>query len=108
MIIIRTLSVYFIITIHLLSAADNFYQEIRVFHADSSILQSLNNLGIPLDHVRKNKDESLDVVVTMEEAHALLEIGILFDVRQHDLTEYFVTRSMPGIERDFPPRVYAG
>ena len=102
MIIIRTLSVYFIITIHLLSAADNFYQEIRVFHADSSILQSLNNLGIPLDHVRKNKDESLDVAVTMEEAHALLELGILFDVRQHDLTEYFVTRSMPGIERDFP------
>jgi len=102
MIIIRTLSVYFIITIHLLSAADNIYQEIRVFHADPSTLQSLNNLGIPLDHVRKNKDESLDVVVTMEEAHALLEIGIPFDVRQHDLTEYFVTRSMPGIERDFP------
>ena len=102
MIIIRTLSVYFIITIHLLSAADNIYQEIRVFHADPSTLQSLNNLGIPLDHVRKNKDESLDVVVTMEEAHVLLEIGIPFDVRQHDLTEYFVTRSMPGIERDFP------
>ena len=102
MIIIRTLSVYFIITIHLLSAADNFYQEIRVFHADPSTLQSLNNLGIPLDHVRKNKDESLDVVVTMEEAHVLLEIGIPFDVRQHDLTEYFVTRSIPSIERDFP------
>jgi hypothetical protein len=102
MIIIRTLSVYFIITIHLLSAADNIYQEIRVFHADPSTLQSLNNLGIPLDHVRKNKDESLDVVVTMEEAHVLLEIGIPFDVRQHNLTEYFVTRSMPGIERDFP------
>ena len=100
--IIRTLSVYFIITIYLLSAEDNIYQEIRVFHADPSTLQSLNNLGIPLDHVRKNKDESLDVVVTMEEAHALLEIGIPFDVRQHDLTEYFVTRSMPGIERDFP------
>ena len=102
MIIIRTLSVYFIITIHLLSAADNIYQEIRVFHVDTSILQSLNNLGIPLDHVRKNKDESLDIVVTMEEAHGLLEIGIPFDVRQHDLTEYYVTRSMPGIERDFP------
>ena len=102
MIIIRALSVYFIITIHLVSAAENIYQEIRVFHADPSTLQSLNNLGIPLDHVRKNKDESLDVVVTMEEAHALLEIGIPFDVRQHDLTEYFVTRSMPGIERDFP------
>jgi len=100
--IIRTLSVYFIITIYLLSAEDNIYQEIRVFHADPSTLQSLNNLGIPLDHVRKNKDESLDVVVTMEEAHALLEIGIPFDVRQHDLTEYFVTRSMPDIERDFP------
>ena len=100
--IIRTLSVYFIITIYLLSAEDNIYQEIRVFHADPSTLQSLNNLGIPLDHVRKNKDESLDVVVTMEEAHALLEIGIPFDVRQHDLTKYFVTRSMPGIERDFP------
>ena len=102
MIIIRTLSVYFIITIHLLSAADNFYQEIRVFHADPSTLQSLNNLGIPLDHVRKNKDESLDVVVTMEEARALLEIGIPFDVRQHDLSEYFVNRSIPSIERDFP------
>ena len=100
--IIRTLSVYFIITIYLLSAEDNIYQEIRVFHADPSTLQSLNNLGIPLDHVRKNKDESLDVVVTMEEAHALLEIGISYEVRQHDLTEYFVTRSMPGIERDFP------
>jgi len=102
MIIIRALSVYFIITIHLVSAAENIYQEIRVFHADPSTLQSLNNLGIPLDHVRKNKDESLDVVVTMEEAHALLEIGISYEVRQHDLTEYFVTRSMPDIERDFP------
>ena len=102
MIIIRTLSVYLIITIHLVSAAENIYQEIRVFHADPSTLQSLNNLGIPLDHVRKNKDESLDLVVTMEEAHVLLEIGIPFDVRQHDLTKYFVTRSMPGIERDFP------
>ena len=102
MIIIRALLVYFIITIHLVSAAENIYQEIRVFHADPSTLQSLNNLGIPLDHVRKNKDESFDLVVTMEEAHVLLEIGIPFDVRQHDLTEYFVTRSMPGIERDFP------
>ena len=100
--IIRTLSVYFIITIYLLSAAENIYQEIRVFHADPSTLRSLNNLGIPLDHIRKNKDESLDVVVTMEEAHALLEIGISYEVRQHDLTEYFVTRSMPSIERDFP------
>ena len=100
--IIRILSVYFIITIHLLSARDYIYQEIRVFHADPSTLQSLNTLGIPLDHVRKNKDESLDLVVTMEEARALLEIGIPFDVRQHDLTEYFVTRSMPSIERDFP------
>jgi len=100
--IIRIISVYFIITIHLLSARDYIYQEIRVFHADPSTLQFLNNLGIPLDHVRKNKDESLDLVVTMEEARALLEIGIPFDVRQHDLTEYFVTRSMPGIERDFP------
>ena len=102
MIIIRTLSVYFIITIHFLLAADNFYQEIRVFHADQSTLQSLNNLGIPLDHIRKNKDGSIDIVVTLEEAHSLLEIGIPFDVRQPDLTAYFVNRSMPGIERDFP------
>ena len=58
MIIIRTLSVYFIITIHIILAADNFYQEIRVFHADPITLKSLNNLGIPLDHVHKNKDES--------------------------------------------------
>ena len=66
----RVISVYFIITIHLLSAGDYIYQEIRVFHSDPSTLQSLNNLGIPLDHVRKNKDESLDLVVTVEEAYA--------------------------------------
>jgi len=100
--IIRTIPVYFIITIHLLSAGDYIYQEIRVFHADPSTLQSLNNLGIPLDHVRKNKDGSLDLVVTMEESQALLEIGIPFDVLQYDLTEYFITRSIPGMERDFP------
>ena len=98
----RVISVYFIITIHLLSAGDYIYQEIRVFHSDPSTLQSLNNLGIPLDHVRKNKDESLDLVVTVEEAYALLKIGIPFDVLQHDLTEYFVSRSNPDIERDFP------
>ena len=100
--IIRTIPVYFIITIHLLSAGDYIYQEIRVFHADPSTLQSLNNLGIPLDHVRKNKDGSLDLVVKMEESQALLEIGIPFDVLQYDLTEYFITRSIPGMERDFP------
>ena len=100
--IIRTLSLYFIFMIYLLLGSDNIYQEIRVFHADQSTLQSLNNLGIPLDHIRKNKDGSIDIVVTMEEAHSLLEIGIPFDVRQPDLTAYFVNRSMPGIERDFP------
>ena len=100
--IIRIISVYFIITIHLLSAGDYIYQEIRVFHSDPSTLQSLNNLGIPLDHVRKNKDESLNLVVTEEESHALLKIGLPFDVLQHDLTEYFVSRSNPDIERDFP------
>ena len=100
--IIRIIPVYFIITIHLLSAGDYIYQEIRVFHADPSTLQSLNNLGIPLDHVRKNKDGSLDLVVKMEESQALLEIGIPFDVLQYDLTEYFITRSIPGMERDFP------
>ena len=100
--IICTIPVYFIITIHLLSAGDYIYQEIRVFHADPSTLQSLNNLGIPLDHVHKNEDGSLDLVVTMEESQALLEIGIPFDVLQYDLTEYFITRSIPGMERDFP------
>lgn len=100
--IIRPIPVYFIITIHLLSAGDYIYQEIRVFHADPSTLQSLHNLGIPLDHVHKNKDGSLDLVVTMEESQALLEIGIPFDVLQYDLTEYFITRSIPGMERDFP------
>lgn len=100
--IIRPIPVYFIITIHLLSAGDYIYQEIRVFHADPSTLQSLNNLGIPLDHVRKNKDGSLDLVLTMEESQALLEIGIPFDVLQYDLTEYFITRSILGMERDFP------
>ena len=100
--IIRIIPVYFIITIHLLSAGDYIYQEIRVFHADPSTLQSLNNLGIPLDHVRKNKDGSLDLVVKMEDSQALLEIGIPFDVLQYDLTEYFITRSIPGMERDFP------
>ena len=100
--IIRTIPVYFIITIHLLSAGDYIYQEIRVFHADPSTLQSLNNLGIPLDHVRKNKDGSLDLVVKMEDSQALLEIGIPFDVLQYDLTEYFITRSILGMERDFP------
>ena len=100
--IIRPIPVYFIITIHLLSAGDYIYQEIRVFHADPSTLQSLNNLGIPLDHVRKNKDGSLDLVVKMEDSQALLEIGIPFDVLQYDLTEYFITRSILGMERDFP------
>ena len=95
--IIRTISPYLIITIQLLFAGDYIYQEIRVFHTDPNTLQSLNNFGIPLDHVRKNKDGSLNLVVTMEESQALLEIGISFDVLQHNLTEYFVTRSTPGI-----------
>ena len=78
--IIRIISVYFIITIYLLSAGDDIYQEIRVLHADPNTLQSLNNLGIPLDHVKKYKDGSLNLVVTMGEAHTLLKIGITFDV----------------------------
>ena len=100
--IIRTISAYIIITIQLLLAGDYIHQEIRLFHSNSSTLQSLNNLGIPLDHVSKNKDGSLNLVVTMEESQDLSAIGIPFEVLQHDLTEYFVTRSTPDIERDFP------
>ena len=84
--IIRTISPYLIITIQLLFAGDYIYQEIRVFHADPNTFQSMNNFGIPLDHIRKNKDGSLNLVVTMEESQALLEIGISFDVLQHNLT----------------------
>ena len=58
-------------------------------------------LGIPLDHYQKNKDNSLDIILSTSEIGILMNNGIEFEIMQHDITNYYLSRSRPSINRDF-------
>ena len=94
--------IFFFITLNYLFAEQEIYQHIKINLHHTDQLLELYELGIPLDHYQKNKDNTLDIVLSTSEKNILVQNGINFQVIQDDLTNYYLNRSQPNIDRDFP------
>ena len=66
------------------------YQHIKINLHHTDQLLELYELGIPLDHYQKNKDNTLDIVLSTSEKNILVQNGINFQVIQDDLTNYYL------------------
>ena len=94
--------IFFFITLNYLFAEQEIYQHIKINLHHTDQLLELYELGIPLDHYQRNKDNTLDIVLSTSEKNILVQNGINFQVIQDDLTNYYLNRSQPNVDRDFP------
>ena len=84
-----------------LYAEQEIFQHIKInLYGNNQFIQ-LYELGIPLDHYKKNKDNTIDIILSESEKDILVDNDINFEVIQDDLTSYFLNRSQPSIDRDF-------
>ena len=94
--------ILFFITFNFLFAEKEIYQHIKINLHHTDQLLELYELGIPLDHYQKNKDNTLDIVLSKSEKNILVQNDINFQVIQDDLTNYYLDRSQPNVDREFP------
>ncbi len=76
------------------------YQQVRVFYTDSSDLQQIREVGIPLDHVRTKKNVFIDVVATREQVTDLEAAGFQIELIHEDVTAFYKSRFDPELKRD--------
>lgn len=94
--------IFFFFILNYLFAEQEIYQHVKINLHHTDQLLELYELGIPLDHYQKNKDNTLDIVLSTSEKNILVQNGINFQVIQDDLTNYYLNRSQPNVDRDFP------
>ena len=90
--------VIFYITFNFLFANPEIHKHVKI---NLYFTNQLLELGIPLDHYQKNKDNSLDIILSTSEIDILMNNGIEFEIIQDDITNYYLSRSRPSIDRDF-------
>ena len=90
--------VIFYITFNFLFANPEIHKHVKI---NLYFTNQLLELGIPLDHYQKNKDNSLDIILSTSEIGILMNNGIEFEIIQDDITNYYLSRSRPSINRDF-------
>ncbi len=90
--------IIFYITFNFLFANPEIHKHVKI---NLYFTNQLLDLGIPLDHYQKNKDNSLDIILSTSEIGILMNNGIEFEIMQHDITNYYLSRSRPSINRDF-------
>lgn len=81
-------------------SAGVIYQQVRVFYTDSSDLQQIREIGIPLDHVRTKKSVFIDVVATREQVTDLEAAGFQIELIHEDVTSFYKSRFDPELKRD--------
>ncbi|MEC7934778.1 MAG: M14 family zinc carboxypeptidase [Candidatus Neomarinimicrobiota bacterium] len=90
--------IIFYITFNFLFANPEIHKHVKI---NLYFTNQLLELGISLDHYQKNKDNSLDIILSTSEIGILMNNGIEFEIIQDDITNYYLSRSRPSINRDF-------
>ena len=94
-------TILFFFIFNSLFAEQEIFHHIKINLYRNNQLMQLYELGIPLDHYKKNKDNTIDIILSESEKDILVDHGINFEVIQDDLTSYYLNRSEPSIDRDF-------
>ena len=84
-------------------AKAEIFSSIRVWYPSPSIIKTIQDSGIALDHSVRRSDVYLDLVVSEQEKLILEDLGLLFEVLIDDLTSYYKDRNVEVLnERNFP------
>ena len=95
----------FLIRINLifnLVCANEIYQSIRVFQSSDQDIEIIAKSGIPLDHVSGKQGIYIDLIATEGQVSSLLIEGLDVEILVSDLTEYYKSRNIPELNREFP------
>ena len=85
-----------------LVCANEIYQSIRVFQSSDQDIEIIANFGIPLDHLSGKQGIYIDLVATEEQVSYLLIEGLDVEILVPNLTEYYKSRNIPELNREFP------
>ena len=94
-------SVLFFFIFNSLFAEQEIFQHVKINLDGNNQIKQLYELGIALDHYKKNKDNTIDIILSESEKNILIYHDINFEVIQDDLTSYYLNRSQPSIDRNF-------
>ena len=96
-------SLFFIILNFCLFAKAEIFSSIRIWYPSPSIIKTIQDSGIALDHSFRRSDVYLDLAVSEQEKLILEDLDLLFEVLIDDLTSYYKDRNVPvSNERNFP------
>ena len=95
------LGIIFFFIFNSLFAEQEIFQHVKINLDSNNQIKQLYELGIALDHYKKNKDNTIDIILSESEKNILIYHDINFEVIQDDLTSYYLNRSQPSIDRNF-------
>ena len=84
------LGIIFFFIFNSLFAEQEIFQHVKINLDGNNQIKQLYELGIALDHYKKNKDNTIDIILSESEKNILIYHDINFEVIQDDLTSYFV------------------
>lgn len=95
-----TLGAVIILTISIYAQQDRpiRYQQVRVWEASGSLMETLQNAGITVDHVRGNYEEGFLLVLQEREAQRLVQLGIRHQVEIADMSAQYLRRRAPDAQ----------
>jgi carboxypeptidase T len=96
-------SLLFVILNFCLFAKTEIFSSIRFWYPSPSIIKTIQDSGIALDHSIMRSGAYLDLVVSQQEKLILEGLDLFFEVLIDDLTSYYKDRNVEVLnERNFP------
>ena len=77
------------------------YQKVRIFNLSPSVIQSISEAGIPLDHVTGKAGEYIDIIASKSQIERL-DNNFEFEILISDLVQYMLSKNIPALSRNFP------
>ena len=82
--------------------AEDIYQSVRVYNPTKGMLNIIDSIGVPLDHITGKPGVFIDLNIHEDKTIELLSLGIDLEITISNLTEYYKSRNVSTDSRDFP------
>ena len=92
---------FFSIMLSILFTNSLIYKQVRIYNPSMVTTAMIQSIGIPLDHIYKEKDEFIEFAVSEYELDLLIDNGITFEIIHEDLQSFYQSRLYNISSRDF-------
>ena len=91
----------FLFSHYSISHSYSIYKEIKIYNNNLNNHQTLNSLGIDVDHIYR-ADDYIQFVINEHDLNKLVSANIEFDIIHQDIEEFYKSRRNPKLfSRDF-------